>query len=176
MAVGDAPHQQEASPEMIEAREREERALAMKKIGANYPEIAQALGYHDRSGAKKAVSRALKRMGQEDAVEIRQIMVEQLNDLYRRTTEIYTRTHPLVSNGKVVRDAEGNTLDDDGVKLHAIATLLRVQERTSKLLGLDAPRAVELSGPNGEAIPLEVRAAQVVERLRALPAPKADEA
>ena len=52
------------------------------------------------------------------------------------------RFHPALFQGEAIR-FEGETLIDDGPTLNAIATLLKVSERLSKLLGLDAPAKVE---------------------------------
>lgn len=150
-------------------REKEARALEMVKAGAQLAAIAAALGYANESGAWKAVQRALSRIGQATADELREIERERLADVYRHTLTILSRHHPVLHKGAPVV-VDGVTLDDDGIKLRALEVLIRADESYRKLLGLDLPRKVEVSGPDGEAIPLELKIGSLLERLEAIPA------
>jgi len=49
-----------------------------------------------------------------------------------------------VSNGQVVK-MEGQPLEDDGPVLSAIDTILKIESRRAKLLGLDAPVKTDLN-------------------------------
>jgi DNA modification methylase len=53
-----APRRNATTPARIKLAEKERRALELRKGGATYNRIAQALGYSDEGGAAKAVKRA----------------------------------------------------------------------------------------------------------------------
>jgi hypothetical protein len=48
------------SPQAIAVLERERKALELRKGGATFERIAQALGYADRGNAHKAVQKAMR--------------------------------------------------------------------------------------------------------------------
>ena len=50
----------------------------------------------------------------------------------------------MVQNGRVVRDADGRTIDDPMPRLAAIDRIVRVMERRARLLGLDAPAKTDV--------------------------------
>jgi hypothetical protein len=47
------------------------------------------------------------------------------------------------ASGKIVRDDNGEPLIDDGPTMQAADRILKIIERKTKLLGLDAPQKVE---------------------------------
>lgn len=57
--------QSEASKQSLEAREKEQRAVKLRKSGMTYKQIANQIGYADESGARKAVKRVLDRVRDE---------------------------------------------------------------------------------------------------------------
>jgi hypothetical protein len=163
------------SPTQMPARiaavkEKEARALEMVKAGATLAVIASALGYANPSGAWKAIQRGLAAIPKAEADELRLIQSERLADLYRHTLGVLARHHPVLYKGRPVLGADGQALDDDGVKLKAIDTLVRVGDSFARLNGLDLPRKVEVSGVDGEPIAHEVRVGALIERLAAIPA------
>ncbi|MQY04129.1 hypothetical protein [Actinomadura macrotermitis] len=139
--------------------ERDAKALALRVQARSYTEIAAELGYADRSGAHKAVSRALQETLEEPAAAVRTLelerldaTLERLNGLEEAAHAVLAAKHVTVSNGKVVQ-LDGEPLPDDGPMLQALDRLLRVEEmrlrvaeRRAKLLGLDAEKKVALSG------------------------------
>lgn len=64
---------EQASPAAIEVNEKYRRALEMRKAGATFQQIADAEGYADRSGAKRAVMAALDKTLREPAEDVRDI-------------------------------------------------------------------------------------------------------
>jgi hypothetical protein len=137
----------------MRARQREGHALSMRIAGATLDQIAEALGYYDKSAARKALARAHRRAIDDDDLQtLREREQLRLDDQYRRATEI------LVGNA------------EPGVKLAAIDRLSRISESFRKLMGLDAATRFEHSGPDGQPIPVELRAQQVAERVRAFQA------
>lgn len=107
---------------VAEAAARRARAVRARLAGASYREIAEQLGYADKSSAYRAVMRSI------DRVEVQ--AVEDLRDeenarLDRAQFAIWQQV-----------------LDGD---LNAVNTFLRLSKRRADLNGLDAPRAIDVS-------------------------------
>jgi len=102
-------------PRRLTARERQNKAVELRKRGFSYDEIAEKLHYTNRSAAYKAVVAVLQRMDQEGAgPEVLNLELARLDTMQR------------VLAPKVLK---ANT--------DAIHASLRVMERRAKLLGLD---------------------------------------
>ncbi|MFD6035735.1 hypothetical protein ACFWHF_14510 [Streptomyces griseoincarnatus] len=116
----------------------------------SYRRIGEALGIAP-STAFEAVQRALKEIVQEPAEEVRRLELERLDGMYEHVLGVLERQHVTVSQGRVVRLQNPDTgqeepIPDDGPILAAVTTLLKIQERRAKYLGLDSPSRVDLSG------------------------------
>ena len=116
----------------VQANERQLKALTLRKAGVGYWAIAEACGYKDHSGAWRAVKAALKKTLQEPADELRTLELARLDDMLKAIA-------PHVAAGN----------------LTAIDRALKIQERRSRLLGLDAPSKTDLT-TGGEPITKEV--------------------
>jgi hypothetical protein len=101
----------------IKCRERDGKALAMKKAGATLDVIAQALGYSSPSSVYLAIQRAMQRTGNpETAEEMRKLVTLRLEAMLMSLW-------PKVQKGDIpANDA-----------------VLRITNRLCKLYGLDAP-------------------------------------
>lgn len=75
--------------------------------------------------------------------EERQIELERLDEMLHRAWGILDREHALVSHGRLIADDDGVPLPDTAPVLAAMDRVLRISERRSKLLGLDAATKVE---------------------------------
>ena len=136
-----------ATPSRIAVAQRECEALELRKAGKTFEEIADALGYAERGGAAKAVSRALAATVQEPADELRRLQAARLDALW---------------GAMWPRAMEG--------ELGAVDRCLAIEMRRARLFGVDAParRAVEvvtrdvwdrlMDELRGETAELEVRA------------------
>lgn len=103
---------------MVLAKDRERECLSLRKAGATYDQIAERVGI-TREGARGAVARALAALSDvctEEAKEVRQLELDRLDAML---LGLWQRA----SKGEVA----------------AIDRVLRIQERRSRLLGLDAP-------------------------------------
>jgi hypothetical protein len=129
---------------MIEAREREAKAVALRRSGASYRDISAAIGYASPASAHRAVMRALDRLGVDDATALRQLEGEHLLDLRRKLLTVVNRHRPLLYRGRPVRDGNGNPLEDDSVRVNAVTALVRVEERLARLYGLDLTEPAEV--------------------------------
>lgn len=127
--------------------ERCRDAIRLKNQGFTYAEIAPLVGFPSAGAAQRAVHRHLQRLKREslkDVDEAREAILQELADLRATLQLILERDHVHVSaSGKIVRDDNGEPLIDDGPTMQAADRILKIIERKTKLLGLDAPQKVE---------------------------------
>jgi len=105
-------------------REREEEALKFRLSGLTYRLIAAEMGISE-SGAYKAVIRALRRLNErilEQASEVRRMELERLDKMLRGLWFSALKGH------------QG-----------AIDRVLRIMQRRAMYLGLDAPKALDVT-------------------------------
>lgn len=130
----------------IEGAERDAKAARLKSRGLSYGQIAANLGYENASGAYKAVQRALVAVPAESVDELRRIQSEQIDALVAKAFEVLESTHfAFTQHGELVLAPDGQPLIDDMPVLHAIDRLIRLAERRSKLMGMDAPTRHEVT-------------------------------
>ena len=128
-----APHRRGKSrvkrpPHVVEdtiIMERRAKALSLRRAGATYQQIASATGVSIETAYSdvQAELSSLRLQTVEDATAVRELELRRLDD--------YTRALSA-------RAAQGD--------IAAITTLLRVQERRSRYLGLDAATKQEIIG------------------------------
>jgi hypothetical protein len=145
-----------------ETAERDAEACELRLRGLSYRAIAKQMGYADQMGAYEAVKRSLSAVIAEPAEQVRQQELERLNTMWEQALEIAKRFHVTVQQGRVVY-ANGEPVKDDAPALAAMNTLLKIQERRSRLLGLDAPVKHEVR--NVDAVDAEIE--QLVAQLGA---------
>lgn len=103
-----------ASPRRIEAAEKRQRALELRKAGATYDKIAQQVGYSNRGNAQRAVQTALREVTADPAREVIAIELERLDAM-------------LLGLWGQARTGHLGSID----------RVLRIQERRASYLGLD---------------------------------------
>lgn len=109
-------------------RLRAQQCLKLRTGGLTWQEIADQLGYADRSGARKAVERLLDRTEFESVDEFRTLESDRLDALWRSYWSA--------------------ALDGD---LKAAEFCLKISAQRCRLLGLDRPARVSIEpGPAGE--------------------------
>ena len=104
----------------IEAYEKDQRALELRKEGHTYESISEQLGYSTPSASYKAVMRRLRDMDRPAVSMLRELEVQRLDAMLYAVWD--------------------DVLQGDA---NAVHTALRISERRSRLLGLDAPHTVE---------------------------------
>ncbi len=104
----------------LEAYEKDQKALELRKEGHTYESISEQLGYSTRSASHKAVMRRLRDMDRPAVSMLRELEVQRLDAM------LYA-----VWNDVLQGDAG------------TVSTALKISERRSRLLGLDAPHTVE---------------------------------
>src|ERR1035438_4395665 len=141
-------------------RDRDARAVDLRRRHLNYRQIAAEMGYADPSGAYVAVQRGLKDTQDEAGDEVRQMELDRLDDIARGFQRVFGTTHYLVSvgSGRVVMDPRkpGEPLVDDSPVITAGLALLRVMERRAKYLGLDAPSRARIEVVTSDMIEEEI--------------------
>ena len=105
----------------ITSVERERQALELRKAGWSFQQIADHLGYEQPAGAYKAVKRALHKVIQEPAEELKALMLEQHRTMLKTLW-------PAV----IARDYK------------AIDRAIRILAAISDLEGLNAPVKVDV--------------------------------
>lgn len=147
--------------------ERDAEACRLRTRGHSFQQIADTLGFTDRSLARRAVQRALAEVVHEAATEYVQVQLEQLDALTVEALRVLEGEHLVASAGRLVLGPDGEPLVDGMPKLNAIDRLLRIMERRAKLLGLDAPTRhavttadVDLDAAVGELFDVLQQAAQ----------------
>jgi transcriptional regulator with XRE-family HTH domain len=129
-----------------ETAERDARAAELRAQGWTLQQIADELGYSDRSTARQAVQRALREIVQGPAEKLIQQEAARLDSLYEEALDILHRDHVMVSHGHIVKGEDGNPLPDHGPKLAAIDRLVKVRESYRRLFGLDARQKIDVAG------------------------------
>jgi hypothetical protein len=109
-----------SSQRRIEAAERRREALKLRKAGATYDQIADRLGYANKSGAQKAVMAELRALPRDDARDVLALEIERLDSMLLAYWPSVLKGH--VRSGEIV---------------------IRLMERRSKLLGLDATESIQ---------------------------------
>lgn len=105
--------QHSTSQRDINARERMNQALNLRKAGATLDQISTACGYGSRSSAHKAIKRAMAELPRENAEDLRELEAARLDEL-------------LMSYWQ---RAKKDT--------NAAHLVLRIMERRARLFGLD---------------------------------------
>lgn len=126
----------------VEQAEQDAEAARLRSRGRSYPQIAAELGISKQS-AQRAVARVLAETVAEAAAEVRQLELDRLDFILQQAIGVLEREHLVVSHGEVVR-VNRKPLIDDAPVLQAIDRILAIQTRRAKLLGLDAPKQVEV--------------------------------
>jgi hypothetical protein len=142
--------------------ERRRRMVELRCAGWTWQKISDELGYGGPGNACRDLNATLKRNAETLALSVeayRELELERLDDMTRRLEAIYTKRHPILHKGEIVRDENDAPLEDDGPLLMTIDRLLKVSESRRKLLGTDSPdRAVteiqfSIDGINSEDLP-----------------------
>jgi hypothetical protein len=105
----------------ISARQKEGMALELRLAGKTLADIAAAVGYRDHTGAKRAIERAMERLGKPvQAEELRELEMQRLDKFLAIVSQ-------ALYSGKPLAD-----------QLAAIDRGLKIMERRARLCGLDA--------------------------------------
>lgn len=132
--------------------ERDADAMRLAVAGWSNAAIAREMGYNDGRDASKAISRHVARIVDQPARDVRQMMLEQLDQATNAVLGVLTGVHLKFHQGEPIlyqpdpQDAKSaRPVTDSGPILAAATTLSGLLDRKSKLLGIDAPDRQEIS-------------------------------
>lgn len=111
-----------SSGKVVARAERDNKALELRKAGMTLAKIAEKCGYSNAQRAQEAIVRKIKEIPRQNAEDMRTIETERLDRM----------------QFALWKDATSG--DND-----AIQTILKLMARRAKLLGIDAPLAVDLT-------------------------------
>lgn len=123
--------------------QRDARAAELRAENWKLEDIANELGYYDKSHARVGIQRALRDIVKGPAEKLIEAEAARLDSLYEEALEVLQRDHVTVSHGRIIKDEAGNPILDDGPKLAAIDRLVKVRESYRRLFGLDRPVKVD---------------------------------
>lgn len=134
----------------LEGAERDHEAARLRSRGRSYQEISDALSYGGRQNAYRAVTKLLDSIDVDTRDIATKLQLDHLDMLTQATLDVLERFHYTVSDGRIVYlgdkgDSDREPLLDDGPVLNAVDRLLKIADRRARLLGLDAPKRVEVS-------------------------------
>ena len=122
----------------LEGAAKDAEAARMRTERKSFQQIADALGYADPSGARRAVERALKAVPAEAVEDLRAHQAQLLDLAERRLIEVLAKNKPTINMGKRYDD-----VDDDAQVIQAANTLVRIEERRARLFNMDTPAKPE---------------------------------
>ncbi|MFI6484313.1 hypothetical protein ACIBH1_40780 [Nonomuraea sp. NPDC050663] len=136
-----------------EAAHQSAEVMRLRRQGQTFEAIGEQLGV-TRQRAHQIYWAALKAIPAQEVTAYRAEQAERLDEMLREAYAVLGREHVTVSQGKVVRmgqpyindegeadvdEGRGEVVRDDAPKLMAIKTILQIEERRAKLMGLDTP-------------------------------------
>jgi hypothetical protein len=124
---------------------RDAEAVKLRAEGLNYQQIADRLGWANKTTAYRSVERALKDILVPGVEELRKLEAERLDELRRKAYEVLTADHVVTQHGRIVTDDDGQPVKDHEPVLKAIDRLLKVSVEYRKLFGIDAPVKADIT-------------------------------
>ncbi len=140
-----------SSATALKAREREELAVKLRLEGWTLGAIAEKIGYKASECARVAILRAMAKMPPiEDLVALRQHELDKLDEIereaweqwYRSTQDAESRTEAETKDGTFVTERKEGQSGNPAL----LDKIIKASERRAKLLGLDAPEKLAVSG------------------------------
>lgn len=129
--------------ERIAQAEKEARIIELRRTGATWEFIAKVTGYANASGAYKAYQRALGKIVQPKIDELRAVEVDRLDRLQFAIWE---------------RAKDGD--------IKAIDAVLRILDRRTRILGLDAPTKIQAEIVTYDGSILEEHTQRIIDLVR----------
>ena len=129
-----------------EDQERRADVMRLRRQGQTFEAIGEQLGI-TKQRVHQLYWDTLRKIPAQEVTEYRAEQAERLDEMLRKAYEVLERKHITVSNGKVIY-LDDQPMEDDAPTLMAIKSILQIEERRAKLLGLDTPvkQQVEVDG------------------------------
>ena len=129
----------------LEGAERDAEAARLFSQGLNYREIGDRFGI-TRQAAMRAVQRAVREAVQEAGEAALRVHLDRMEWLFEKAVEVIEADHIVVSHGRIVKDDDGNPLQDHAPVLSAINSARQCLESVQTLTGMKQPTKIEHSG------------------------------
>jgi predicted DNA-binding protein YlxM (UPF0122 family) len=130
-------------PRIVQAAERRRQAICLRREGFSYQAIADQLGMA-KSSVHNAIDKAMVALEKEIEQEVKLLVALEIDRLDSLQQAIWCKA------------MEGN--------LGSVDRVLKIMDRRSKLLGLDAPTKIAATTPDGESLHSRIEAMSVEER------------
>lgn len=127
----------------LDTAERDAEAARLHAAGWTYKAIAERLELGHKSSAIRAVQRAVRAVVQGPAAEVLKLHTSRLEYAYGKAIEIAESDHIMVSQGKIIRDDDGNPLRDHAPVLAALREARQTLESFRNMMGLNQPVKVD---------------------------------
>lgn len=131
-----------------ERAERDAQIYQLALRGYTPEEIARTFRLSP-STTHEIISRVNAALHRPDPNQQKLMELDRIDKLLKKAVSVLNRKHLAHSHGRVILDPTNNLqpLEDTQPTLNAINTILKLQERRAKLLGLDAPTNVNITTP-----------------------------
>lgn len=126
----------------IERLYEDHEIWALRAKGHSVAGIAQITGCSAQK-VRLSLSRVAEEYKVESAAEIIKMELDRLDIMLVKAMEVLEDKYTAYSHGKMMTDQEGTPVPDPGPTLKAIDAVLKIMDRRSKYLGLDAPTKSE---------------------------------
>jgi hypothetical protein len=135
--------------------ERDKRAWELRTASLTYAQIGAELGIAE-SAACESVMRGATLIPTEDIIELKKSELAKLDRIERYLLAVMILERLRVDHGHVVID-QGRPLLDDRPGVQAAFGRIRVQERRTRLCGLDAPTKFRVGVITEDMVEAEIR-------------------
>jgi hypothetical protein len=131
--------------DVVAEKERMARVVELRSEGWTFTKIGKELGV-SQQWASMLYKKSLALIPAEAVTTHRTRQLEMLATLREKALEVMNDEHFAVSHGRIMIDPDTNKpLRDSAPVIAAITTLLRIEEREARLLGLDSPVRQEIT-------------------------------
>lgn len=137
-------------------KRRDLRAYRLRQRGWTLQRIADQLEMGGPSTAFYAIDRCRRESVRPVAEFQRDLACDHLDQLSEQAWAVLDDPGPVISSGRVIKDAAGEPLPDRRLLLEALRVLVMVDERRAKLCGLDAPRRQAIQVVTDEVLDTEI--------------------
>ena len=128
----------------IDNAERDAEIMNLRRRGRTLQTIANEFGI-SRQRVHTIIKERLAEIPVESVQHYRSQALEVLDNLLEKANAVLEAQHLKFHEGVAITH-DGVPVTDNGPVLAAVATILRIEERRAKLLGLDSPIKTEISG------------------------------
>lgn len=122
---------------------KDARALELRARGWTHQQIADELGYANRSGALKACDRALTATIREKNEDAKALLIHDLSMAKQAVWAVLEANHITISDGRIVTLNDEPITDDEPV-LRAVDRLVKIDQELAKIYGSYAPARHEV--------------------------------